>query len=219
MIFRFISLFLPHYCCSCGAIGSILCESCFNNIVRAHEHLCLSCGQKLNQNLCRCRREFDHGYFVGWHEDALESLISVTKFSSVRDGCRYQALLMDAILPQLPADCVVVPVPTNTRHQRQRGLDHTYKIAFALARMRSLSLSRSVVRVKNHTQHGATRRQRLHQAEQSYAVYRKLDPKRSYIIIDDVYTTGATVNAISKLLLDAGIKKSKIWVVVTAKQR
>jgi competence protein ComFC len=214
---RLISMILPHYCCSCGEIGDILCVSCRYDIESEKHDRCLSCLEPVRSGACsRCKLPYQRGWFVGERVGSLARLVDASKFLSVRRGCDVQAELLGAILPALPSGAVFIPVPTIAKHRRTRGYGHAERIARALARQRGCSTDHLVERRVQHVQHGATRRQRHKQAAESYVVHTKLDPEVTYVIVDDVYTTGATIKAVAESLRLAGA--TTIWVAVTSRQ-
>ena len=121
-------------------------------------------------------------------------------------------------LPELPDAAVLVPIPTIAAHKRQRGYDHTKLMAAAIKRQRGGSVTSLLMRQTNSVQIGKGRAERLRQAHQAFTLNTKhrIDCDAPHIIIDDVYTTGATIEAAAKLLQSAGIKT--IWVAVATRQ-
>lgn len=211
------SMILPHYCCSCGEIGDILCASCRYDIVSEQHERCLRCLEPIQGGSCgRCTLPYQRGWFVGERVGSLAKLVDASKFLSVRRGCDAQAELLAGVLPEVPARSVFVPVPTIAKHKRVRGYGHAERIARKLALLRGCDTAPLVERRAQYVQHGATRRQRYKQAARSYVVRSKLDPERTYVIVDDVYTTGATIAAVSDALSEAGAEN--VWVAVTSRQ-
>lgn len=215
---RLAQLLIPHFCCSCGEIGTILCESCVYDIVSEHDACCVACGQLTSSTgrCMRCRLPFSRGWAVGERRGALERLVDQTKFESVREAATVQARLLHELLPTLPAQSSIVPVPTIATHIRQRGFDHAQATARQLAQLRDVPTEAVIGRVGSHVQHGATKRDRERQAATSFVVAKPVSPEVTYIIIDDVYTTGSTVQTIAALLRQAGA--GDVWVAVTSRQ-
>ena len=137
-----ISLFdllAPHYCCSCGAVGRIICDNCKKHIASRSFRSCLVCAKTIrNSNgLCRsCKQKvpFKRIWCVGERCDALKSLIDAYKFERASGAYHEIVDLLDEYLPKLPSNTVVVPVPTISTHIRQRGYDHAAKLARELAK-------------------------------------------------------------------------------------
>ncbi|PID31344.1 hypothetical protein CR983_01645 [Candidatus Saccharibacteria bacterium] len=208
---------IPHYCCSCGGLGSVLCESCKYDIISEYTDRCVQCQRPVAAGRCTiCKVPYERAWAAGLRRDALDRLVSTSKFDSVRAGCDMQAALLDQVLPELPERSVVVPVPTIARHIRRRGYGHAERIADRFARRRGVVSARLVKRRAQHVQHGSSRRERQRQAARSYSVADRLDPSTTYIIVDDVFTTGYTVRYVAQQLRAAGAKH--VWVAVTSRQ-
>lgn len=211
-------LILPDYCSSCGEIGDILCENCKSDIIAEVSNICPSCRspQPRSGECGRCVLPYSHAWYVGDHRGSLDKLVSASKFGSNRAGCDAQAELLDRILPRLPDNTVVVPVPTIARHIRERGYGHAERIARTLARRRGVSSIECIGRKTQYIQHGSSRSDRKRQAANSYFVNLNIDPAATYLLVDDVYTTGFTMHYVAQALRDAGA--SDVWIAVTSRQ-
>lgn len=218
MIARLTDIVAPDYCLGCGFVGSVLCASCHNNIISEPFGSCIDCLRPtgLNGDCRDCRLPFSRGWTAGFRTGILENLVDASKFDSSRQGCKAQAALLDAILPQLPPETVIVPIPTTRPHIRQRGYGHAELIARQLAKMRAVPYRAILKRAGHSVQHGAGRRERLEQAKQAYVTELALDKDTTYILVDDVYTTGFTAKYAAKALRKAGAKH--VWLAVTTRQ-
>ena len=197
----------PHYCMGCGELGTVLCERCkkYNNY--EDMDVCLNCGVTVKNGHCgACKLPYDRGYAVGAREGTLQRCIGEYKYMSVRALKRPLAELMEATLPCLPKNVVVVPVPTNYRHVRMRGLDHTLLMARELAKMRGWKYERLVERIKDSVQVGADEETRRRQAKEAYGIGGKVDSEKLYVVMDDVWTTGSTMKAVCDVLRRAGAR-------------
>jgi ComF family protein len=146
----------------------------------------------------------------------LEKLINAYKFENAIAAHRFLGDLLLARLPDLPANVVIVPVPTINSHIRQRGYDHMRLIAKYVARRRGVR-SASLLRRRTTTrQRDASRADRERQATEAYIVAGRIDPAVPYLIIDDVATTGATLRHAARVLREAGAET--IWVAAVARQ-
>jgi len=159
---------------------------------------------------------YEKAWYVGRREDVLQQLIDVYKFKQARSAYRDLAELLSQTLPDLPKDTVIVPIPTISSHIRARGYDHMLLIAKHLARKRGLRCQSALYRKTNTKQRQASASQRIAQAEKTFGVRSVVKPDVPYLVLDDVYTTGATVKYASKVLLEAGAKC--VWVAVIARQ-
>jgi predicted amidophosphoribosyltransferase len=89
-------------------------------------------------------------------------------------------------------------------------------MAKRLAKQRGLPYSRALKRVGQETQRGASAKQRREQAAKAFEVKGQLAPTVTYLLVDDILTTGATIEYAARALRAAGSKK--VWVAVVAKQ-
>lgn len=153
---------------------------------------------------------------MGERSEALQRLIGQYKFQYAKSAYRDIGMLVDGRLPDLPDATVIVPVPTVGSHVRERGYDHTLLIARHIAKKRKLPLRQLIERRTNTKQRDATRSVRISQAKQAFEVNVPADHNVPYLIVDDVVTTGATVQYAAQALWDAGARI--IWVAVVARQ-
>lgn len=217
MIDRLLSTIAPHLCCGCGKIGTILCDSCKYDILNDESGLCVACDESTVDYLCRRHAgTIDQGWYVAERAGTLEHVIDQYKFYAARGASRELANLLASRLPDLPPTTVVVPIPTVPAHIRQRGYDHMARIGRQVARIRRLTYTPVLVRKTTTKQRDAGRTLRFKQAAQAFAVHGAIDPRRPYLIVDDVATTGATLLAAATALRGAGAET--VYVVAIARQ-
>lgn len=188
-------LLAPHSCRGCGRLGEVLCDRCKKYIISA----------KHGVRPKKCPDSIPI-YSLGKREDLLATLIHDFKYHSVRAiGVKLAELLNEA-LPELPKGSILVPLPTSTKHIRARGFDHTLFVAKRLANKRGLKLEKILLRVKNTVQVGADQKTREAQASSAYEINQKIkiNPDKTYILFDDVWTTGSSMLAAAKKLREAG---------------
>jgi ComF family protein len=159
---------------------------------------------------------FDFAWVVGERAGGLQRLIGGLKFLYMRATAGALADLLDSSLPPLPRGCVLVPIPTIRPHIRQRGYDHMLLIARRLSKRRRTPVAKLLCRRHAAVQHESNRRDRLRQAMTAFEVCGRVESGITYVILDDVVTTGATVCEAARELREAGAKA--VWVVALAKQ-
>jgi ComF family protein len=117
----------------------------------------------------------------------------------------------------LSATCVIVPVPTATSRVRLRGYDQAVLIAKALAQQTRHEYVPCLRRVGQQRQVGASRTQRLQQMEQSFLVGDTTAFRgRHVVLVDDVMTTGATLESAAAIVKAAGAKRVEAVVFARA---
>lgn len=208
---------IPHHCCSCGAIGAVLCEYCKYDIISESFGRCIVClGPAAPvSHLCgSCNEPYTRAWCVGERGEALKIAINLYKYKSARAAAAPLIDLLDHTVPYLPPATRVVAVPTITSHVRVRGYDHMKLIVKQFARRRGLHVEQALRRVGTVRQQGASRQQRLTQAKSAF----QCDPVAPvpHLLVDDVCTTGATLHYAAKALRDAGA--SEVYVAVLSRQ-
>lgn len=221
------SVVFPAPCRVCGetlmnASPIPICESCLASFVVIKDPLCQCCGRpfispvaaQAIKPLCRlCRAQeyaFERARSYAIYNDPLVSAISLLKYEQVtRLGGWFAARLAELLAKagkDFAAD-VVVPVPLHPARQRERGYNQAELIARPLARRLSLRLGPYLlVRTKPRPpQLLLSRRQRWESVRGAYATRAgvRVDKLR-VLLVDDVMTTGATLDACSRALIRAG---------------
>ena len=206
-----LDLLAPHTCRSCGHIGEVLCERCKNNIIFTHENYCPNCKRKNPTGKCKNCKNLPPIFIVGRRDDIIGELVHDLKYNSTRALARPLAELLDEILPVIDGPVALVPLPTISRHIRERGFDHTLLIMKQLKKLRGhqYRVENLLLRAKNTVQVGSDEKTRLKQAESAYELAEnlKIDEDTTYILFDDVWTTGASMKAALKKLRQAGARK------------
>lgn len=217
MIDTLLSIVAPHHCYMCHKTGAILCPSCKYDIAEGASASCIVCGTSSPDGVCAsCKTTYEKAWYVGARSDELEQIINDYKFERMMAAHRTLADLLDMVLPQLPTNTVIVPVPTVQAHIRQRGYDHALLIAKRLGKLRTLPVRKLVSREENTKQRGSSRKERFEKAERSFACKTPIAPDKIYLVIDDVVTTGATLQYVCRALRDAGAEH--VWVAAIARQ-
>ena len=218
MLDWFLSIVAPHHCCGCGKVGGLLCSHCRNNIISEPYDVCMNCGlQAWRDGVCdRCRVDYQKAWIVGPYHETLGSIVRQVKFDAARAGLDEIARLIADRLPVLPDDVCIVPMPTIRRHIRLRGFDHTNYIARRLSRLKGLPVARRLERRHNAVQVGASRSRRRKQAREAFCLVGIIDPTLTYLLVDDVVTTGASMREAAKILRKGGARN--VWAVCLARE-
>lgn len=215
MLDRLLSYLAPHHCYMCGLAGTLLCDNCKIYIIKRRFTGCVVCGR--TKQTCRCRGQDwrDVLLYCGFERcGAVRQLIDDYKFHRVVAADGLLAELLDKALPGLPENTVLIPVPTAPANVRRRGYDHMRRVALKLAKRRHLPCQGLIRRRSNVTQHFAkTAQQRRRQAQQFFMLYGKVSPDVTYLIIDDIFTTGSTLQAAVDILKSAGAEDVRAAVI------
>jgi ComF family protein len=208
----FIALVAPHRCLRCNAEGTLLCYQCQQQIA-VPATVCVRCGKTTAAGrTCRsCRIPFVASVICATHfTEAARQLVHDIKFGRRRAAAVPMAAMMaracDTALAEQPD--IVVYIPTATSRARSRGYDQAERIARELARQLNIPLVPLLYRRGQQRQVGQHRTARLRQMQTAFWLRQPHRATgRHILIVDDVLTTGATVQAAATVLTTAGARR------------
>lgn len=210
-----LELLAPHSCRGCGALGSVLCARCKKYNILREIKLCSRCGK--DYKTCSCSVPV---YTAFYREGVPYQLLEDYKFNSVRAAAPVLAEFLDAAIPKDLRNAVIVPLPTISKHVRSHGFDHTLLLAKKLARRREgFSVEKLLSRHANTIQVGASEKTRKIQAARAYqlAPSKEVIASKTYLLLDDVWTTGASMEAAITVMKKAGAKNLASAVLLTSR--
>ena len=208
---NFLDLIAPHSCRGCGHLGEVVCSRCKKNIISQAINLCPFCKHPLKNCRCNLSQNLPPIQIISWRKSLVGTLIHDLKYHSTRSIAKSLAniLCQTLVLPSTPLR--IIPLPTNHQHIRKRGLDHTLLISKHLAKQlgESVKVSRLLLRNNTATQVGSSRKERINQAKNAYIINQtiKIEKNATYLLLDDVWTTGASVISATKILRQSNISK------------
>ena len=204
-----LNLLAPHSCRGCGQLGDVLCNRCKKNMIKEHVNICPNCKNPNPNGRCPHCKDLPPTYVFDKRSELIGTLIHDLKYDSVRALSTPLAEIASEILPPIDGKTILVPLPTISRHVRSRGFDHTALITKKIAKLRHCQSINLLIRAENTVQVGSNRKKRLLQATKAYDInpHHIIDPDATYILFDDVWTTGASLRAAKQKLEAAGAQK------------
>ena len=211
---------------SCAACHELLehptdgpvCGPCWQSILPLTPPLCDRCGDPLptwrapigpegDVRCRRCRRmriTIDRGRAIGGYDGALRAILHALKYEGRRSLARpLSAMMRDRGAEVLTDAACVVPVPLHSSRRRHRGFNQ----AADLARGLGLPVVHALRRIRaTPTQTGLPAARRHRNMRDAFAITRAGRAVRGFVvvIVDDVSTTGATLEACARVLKAAG---------------
>lgn len=228
-----LGLLYPEACQLCGTAGAghdegYVCGSCRKAVQRIEPPFCARCGFPFQGAITtdfecsNCRGEdisFSYARSAAVARDNLLEIIHRYKYKRALWFEPFLAeLLVEAAGSRLAAegwDCLV-PVPLHATKQREREFNQAERLAFALSRAIGTSVNTRLLRrvTATETQTRLTRQQRRENVRNAFALRGKPDVKgKRLVLIDDVFTTGATTGACARVLRRAGAAEVCVWTV------
>ncbi len=211
---KFIDLLYPPICAGCEADGSRWCEDCHSSVEKIQHPFCEYCHQPISSgricSTCKTNEPaFQRLRSWGIYQEPLRSAIHRLKYDrDISLGDVFSIFMVESIQKNKWKVDLVVPVPLNKQRLRARGYNQAAILARPLAFLLNVPFStNSLKRVKNTvSQVGLSLQDRLENVDSAFQANPKRVQDRTILVIDDVCTSGATINACSKSLIDAGAK-------------
>jgi ComF family protein len=234
-----LSVLYPQDCKLCGALVSSradgqACSKCWDEVrlFSATEPVCWKCGTPSNLSSpsiepqkVRCRRCDGDTYTAaracGVYEGALR--ISVLGLKREPSVCARLVKLLAVVLsrPPLNDTTLIIPVPLHLKREKARGFNQAALLARALSRKTSVPCDENnLIRLSHSERHraGMDAQKRQETVSGAFDVRHPGGVSNERVLlVDDVFTSGATASACAKALLDAGA--GAVYVLTLARAR
>lgn len=198
-----------------------ICPSCEKKLVRAAQPVCMKCGKPLERDRVRreycadCMRhphKFTQGRAVFVYQGAVVASMHRLKYKNRRDyaaayakeAYRTQGEWIRRIAPD-----ALIPVPLHKKRRRRRGYNQAELIARKLSEYTGIPMEKDLLlrRVNTRPQRQLEAKERKNNLKNAFQMSKKIVKLERVLLIDDIYTTGSTVDAAAEVLMSAGIKK------------
>ena len=224
-----LTLAYPQVCAICrGSVEQrkfgVTCEACWKatTVFTGAETICAKCGALDRVKCGRCDvQSFTAARAVGLYEGALrESVLRLKRQPHTSEHLEHLAVAAARRSP-LYSSSRIVPVPLDARRVRARGFNQASVIAHVLSKSLRVPLDEvSLVRVSGTEKYraGMDAKGRQDTVSGAFEVrHPRLVENEEILLVDDVFTTGATVSACAEALLAAGAKS--VFVLTLARAR
>jgi len=204
-------------CALCGEVGDLICPTCTIDYLHPELGRCRGCGKLILKEKTSCRdceagkgpKHLDQVTAWGHYSGGLRGFIQNVKFEArPRRLMEIARPFADWAISQLPVVDGVVAVPMHSSRLTERGFNQAEVLASALHWELGLPIIEGVERVvPTPSQIKLTRHDRLHNLKDAFAVRKpRLITGKSVWLVDDVTTTGATLEAVAEVLRGNGVQ-------------
>jgi len=207
---RLLDLVFPRRCAACGSGEDLVCRDCRDALHRLDGTLCARCGAPTVRPVSRCREcagrrlSFASARAAVAYEGPARPLVAGWKERGLRPLAREFGSLVAEVVPRPPVDALAF-IPGDPDRSLKRGQNAAEALARELAENWELPAGNLLRRlVPARPQRGLSREERKRNVRGSFAAVAQ--PPAHVGLVDDVYTTGATVAAAATELRRAGAR-------------
>ena len=208
-----LDLLLPQRCVVCGLGGVQLCVPCLERLPRIEPPLCERCGTPTVWPVRRCREcagrrlAFASARAAVYYDDDVRALVAAWKERALRRLAAAAVSLVIEVVTPPRADAVTF-IPSDPDRGLKRGHHPPRQLAEELANHWKLPLVAPLRRRAAKRQRGLSRAERRRNVAGVFNA--KSGVPGSIVLIDDVFTSGATANAAASALRKAGARRVEI---------
>ena len=204
--------------------SEFLCPQCSLKIKFITSPICEKCGRPIAQSsnfkICsECNKKqkifFDRAFSVAIYEGVWKELIHLFKYSKNDYLDKFLSGFLVELIhknPFLKETDVIIPVPLYWQDKWRRGYNQTHLLACEVSKTTNISLGINLIKHKKiPSQTTLSGKERLKNVKKAFKLknYKILENKK-ILLIDDVFTTGSTVNECSKVLRGAKVKSINV---------
>ena len=213
-------LLYPRRCPVCHDVvedkGELVCRICRTRLPVVRQPSCRKCGKPLlaeRQEYCQdCLRKH-HWYRQGraafTYDELMRRSIAKFKYEGRRE---YAAFYAEEILRSCGREAALwnaqtlVPIPLHPSRRRKRGFNQAELLAEELSRRLGIPVDKKVLIRTKHTkaQKQLNDQERLSNLKDAFSIRKGCTPKHTIILVDDIYTTGSTMDEAARVLLENG---------------
>ena len=216
-----VGIIYPPRCPGCDEIimpGEDLCGTCKGSIHTVQEPVCKRCGKPMQDergeyctDCTKKKHVYQQGKAVFVYRGAIRQSMYRFKYSNKREYAAYYA----KVAASLHGDWikrnnieVLVPIPMYMGKQRRRGYNQAEVFARALGKELGIPVDTGIVKRVRDTipQKELSDKERRHNLKNAFQLTPNIVEYKQIMLIDDIYTTGSTMDAVAEVLLSGGAK-------------
>lgn len=204
-----------HSCISCGkeiidGTDFQICDICISKLDEIGEVVCFKCGEKLISGnvLCDYCKDFDYEFnsnrSVCYYSEISSRIVKGLKYNGKKYYAKHIARLMTTDKSVFDDIDVITFVPMGKKGLRERGFNQAEELANEISKITNIPVVPLLAKTIEHKhQAGLTQKERLENLKGTFEIVAENEDKikgERILIIDDVFTTGATLSECAKIL-------------------
>jgi ComF family protein len=217
-------ILFPKKCINCGREGQYLCDDCLSLIEINPFNYCLceklekrsKCGNCQNRNLDKILSA------TSFNNKIVKEAIHKFKYGYIEELSVPLSLLilnhLQIIDCQIDKSFIIVPVPMHIKKKRRRGFNQSEEISKIISSSTTIPLSTTLIKTKEtKPQMELNRAERIENIKDCFEIKDKNEiGNKTILLIDDVYTTGTTMDQCAKVLKENGARE--VWGLTVARE-
>jgi ComF family protein len=213
----------PPICLGCGEEGVFICPDCFSKIYLIPQDVCSYCGSYTSKS-GRCANCFGkvlpYEAYRGFafYDGVIRKGIHHLKYQNDLTIGRYLAKILKTVYDRAGwVVDLIVPIPIGEKKMEERGYNQAERLARPLSDLLNLPMiPEALIRINEiSSQVGLNQTERRENVRQAFVAKANLVRGKCVLLVDDVFTSGATMEAASTELKQAGA--SKVFCLTVAK--
>lgn len=226
-------LFMTNHSCVCCGREIVdgtkfqVCENCKKNFDLLNAALCEKCGDLVAEDVKLCDHcknfeyNFDQNRSYAYYNEVTASVVKGLKYNKKKYFAKYMAEMMCEIKDYFEGVDIISYVPISNKRRKERGFNQAEEIAKEMGAILNLPVEKLLSKIENKKhQAELSQQERLKNLIGSFVVCDDAKQKiknKGVLIVDDVFTTGATLSECAKVL--KRVASCKIKTVTFAKTK
>lgn len=209
-----LNLLYPKNCIICGRFGKYLCSNCIvKKLIPNYFDSCAICGKysdkgEIHKN-CKDKTFLDNIFWFCKYNNYSEKVILSVKYGGLFDVFKEVSNQLSRTLKLSKINnASITYVPLHSYKRNLRGFNQAEVLANEIAKITKLDITELIIRTRNtKTQVKLNKNERSLNLKKAFKVNQNIKIPTTVIIVDDVFTTGTTLNECAKLLKEAGVRQ------------
>lgn len=198
--------------------GLYICEECMDAFEPVREPYCMKCGSPLNDegkitcgDCMKREHEFVSGRAAFVYDDVLKESVYRYKYGGRAEYADFYADAMISRLENYIRSCkadAVIPIPLHPSRQRKRGYNQAELLADRISVRLGIPVRKDILKrsAKTRVQKSLRAGQRQINLKNAFKIDSDDVKLKNILLVDDIYTTGSTMDAAARCLKEAGVK-------------